>query len=66
MKEEYGVEVTFPVAPCSVVFGFGIILFIEQAVLHSQVWKLSIFVSNVVENRSKLWWLGKFGKSDSR
>jgi len=36
LKAEYGVEVTFPVAPCSVVFGFGLILIIEQAVLHFQ------------------------------
>jgi len=36
LKAEYGVEVTFPVAPCTVVFGFGLILIIEQAVLHFQ------------------------------
>ena len=37
MKTEYGVEVTFPVAPFSVVLGFGLILITEQAVLHFQV-----------------------------
>jgi len=36
VKAEYGVEVTFPVAPFSVVLGFGLILIIEQAVLHFQ------------------------------
>ena len=37
VKTEYGVEVTFPVAPFSVVLGFGLILITEQAVLHFQV-----------------------------
>ena len=45
VKAEYGVEVTFPVAPFSVVLGFGLILIIEQAVLHFQVgrWEIVIF-----------------------
>jgi len=52
VKAEYGVEVTFPVAPCSVVFGFGIILFIEQAVLHSQ--EQLVVVREVREERQPL------------
>lgn len=36
VKAKYGVEITFPVAPCSVVLGFGLILITEQAVLHFQ------------------------------
>ena len=39
MKTKYDVEVTFPVAPFSVVLGFGLILITEQAVLHFQVLK---------------------------
>ena len=55
VKAEYGVEVTFPVAPFSVVLGFGLILIIEQAVLHFQVrkWNLWLFSTYISENASK-------------
>ena len=59
VKTNYDVEVTFPVAPFSVVLGFGLILITEQAVLHFQVLKQfgnrKFFVSNAFENRSN-WW----------
>ena len=53
VKAEYGVEVTFPVAPFSVVLGFGLILIIEQAVLHFQVGRWEIVIFFLLENASE-------------
>merc|ERR1719209_208196 len=56
VKAKYGVEVTFPVAPFSVVLGFGLILIIEQAVLHFQemLLKQEQLVVRVREERQPL------------